>query len=309
MGVGCAPLPEISELCSSLQVQVERGEVRADGHLELGLRIEDCMSQPITKQLTADAITIRENDARIPPSHGARQLQPVDQGVPLGVVLLDLSALDTDRELTMLESARNLIHALVPQTRVALYGFDGRSELVPFSTAETDRWSLMRRLDEVPLYTPDGSTNLHGAVARGLEVLDAADRAGALFVFSASPDRAGHMPEEDAKHRVERSPHTVLGLALSADARSAVTALTKDGRVELYPADSTSEHDTRTQAVAKRALERMAQSGPTRYTLDYCSPSRMGSRVLQVEVEAYGVRGEAEFHFSAEHFEGGCSLP
>ena len=104
----------------------------------------------------------------------------------------------------MVEGTRRLIAQLGENRRIAIYGFDGRPDLIPYAnfSDDPDVWeeALSRILDAELV---DDSTNLNGAVVNALEILDTAVNAevrnvtqvthGTLVLFTDGTDRAGRV--------------------------------------------------------------------------------------------------------------------
>ena len=153
----------------------------------------------------------------------------------------------------------------------------------------------------------DPSTNLNGAVEKGLSVLDSLQEetpkeaifAGSLVVFTDGTDQAGIIHNDVAVATVDGSPHSVFSIGLGGEVdKSQLEALGKSGTAIAEDADQISTaFDEIAQAIESKASRF--------YVVGYCSPKRAGQHTLNLSVE--GFSGEPlAFDFSADGFKAGC---
>lgn len=310
----CGPAPGLVPCGDGIALLVLDEATAPPANVAAKLRITDCDGQPLSPRLEASEIELSEDGELVSSLEALRTVEPVKRETgELVLVALDLSGSVTRSGLKeqMIEGARALIDTLDPEDEIALFGFDGRPDLVPFEFFTTDRVALDVALDRASFAaTVDDSTNLNGAVVGALELLDQAVRTtedektvahGSLIVFTDGSDRAGRVSQGEVQDAIEGSRHAIYAIGVGGERNEEMLQdLGRDGRA--LAADP-SELKTAFTQVA----EQMAARAETDYLVSYCSPARAGQRELQIHVKRGELEGEATISFRADGFGAGCT--
>ena len=273
--------------------------------------------QPIAG-LTADSFKIYE-DGDLVSQYESKQtiLNPEVAASHYTLLLVDMSGSITDSGAvdTLVDAASAFAERVEgqKQQKVAVYAFSGDPELhpiVPFTTAG----GAQAAVKGLASYKPtDPSTNLNGAVIKGLAELDKALasapnplRFGTLVIFTDGTDRARRVKWEDVKKALDTTPYDVFAIGLGPELQDAqLSALGKDGYAKA--ADKT--------AVVKAFDEiasRIEAATKAYYLLSYCSPARAGKHELTVEAHTKDQKGSDDGaghlkdQFDATGFGVGC---
>lgn len=267
--------------------------------------------------LTADSFKIYE-DGDLVSQYESKQtiLNPEVAASHFTLLLVDMSGSITDSGAvdTLVDAAGAFAERVEGQKsqKVAVYAFSGDEDLhpiVPFTTAGGAKAAVKALSSYKPA---DPSTNLNGAVIKGLGELDKALasapnplRFGTLVIFTDGTDRARRVKWEDVKKALDTTPYDVFAIGLGAELQDAqLAALGKDGTAKA--ADKT--------AVVKAfddIASKIEAATKAYYLLSYCSPARAGKHELTVEAHAKTPNGdEASGHlkdqFDATGFAVGC---
>lgn len=304
-------------------------------------KVETCSGEPLAG-LTGAQFEIYESGKKVSTFESQQQVTARGERFRLySVVLLDLSGSmlrSGDFPQVQAAAARYLDEALAAGGdghRVALYTFDGREApqaLVPFTS---NRAHLQAGLDSLSVSEcrasadcasfadrrtcaggrcVDDSTNLNGAVVKGLELLDrelaAADvpwRDGALVLFTDGTDQASRVAASTAKEAVLRTPQHVFSIGLGGEVdEGALRSFGKDGYWPVERADKLSQAFVEIAARVSSLANRF-------YVLEYCSPKRGGTHTLEVKATVETTRdgtlsGTIKGTFDATGFTSGCEL-
>jgi hypothetical protein len=254
------------------------------------------------------------------------------------LLLLDVSGsiLESGAFPQLLSAARGYARAVLqtPNARVAVMGFDGRTQPVLVQGFTGELAQVERSLDG--LAAPecstnaecagrpeartcaafrciDASTNLNGGVVGALEALEAQAQAQAakfqdtaLVVFTDGRDLAARVSPAELALRVATSRAHVFTVGLGSEADAA--SLERLGRDGFFPVDAPQSLAQAFDAIATRVNALASRF----YALDYCSPRRSGRHTLEVEATvdtAEGpLRGSLSGAFDATGFQSGCSV-
>jgi hypothetical protein len=198
------------------------------------------------------------------------------------------------------------------QQKVAVYAFSGDADLhpiVPFTTAGGAKAAVKG----LATYKPaDPSTNLNGAVIKGLGELDKALatapnplRFGTLVIFTDGTDRARRVKWEDVQKALDKTPYEVFAIGLGAELQDAqLAALGKDGTAKATDKASVVKAFDEIAARIEAAMKAY-------YLLSYCSPARAGKHQLTIEAHAKAQNGDESSgnlkdEFDATGFGVGC---
>lgn len=264
--------------------------------------------------LEAKDFKIYEDDKLVSVFESKQTIQnPEVAAVMYTLLLLDVSASITDSgQIAQVVDAAQLFSERVGKTqKVGVYAFDGSKKIhsvVPFTEAEG---SVKGGLEGLRTFKPkDPSTNLHGAVVQGLEILKeglAKEKKplkfGTLVVFSDGADRASLVTREEMNEQINKEEYAryerfAIGIGDPAELESA--QLSEIGR------DGTEQGNDRTKV--KESFERIAgkiEAHSKRfYLLSYCTPSRKGQHVVRIAVDSEKAKGSGslEYRFAADGF-------
>jgi hypothetical protein len=225
-----------------------------------------------------------------------------------GSITSDPQAVDT-----LVEAATAFTERVEKSQKVAVYAFDGSTELHPISpfTSAGGAKSGIKSLGSYKAEDP--STNLNGAVVKGLAELQRAlsqaehpMRFGTLVVFSDGTDRANRVSKDDMRKAVEDSKYEIFAIGLGKEMQeSELRDVGKDG---------TAKADDKASVVKAFDTIGARIEGATKsyYLLSYCSPSRAGKHEVRIEAvhkEADGKTeksGSVTSEFDASGFTHGC---
>jgi hypothetical protein len=311
LATACSPLPNpLDGPCSSLDVDAVEDAAAAPANVAVKVRVT-CDGRALGRRLDASAFELAEDGLVLSAYEAERAITPIARDASeLVLIALDLSGSVTRSGLRdeLLVATRALIGALDPSQEVAIYGFDGRAELVPFSGFTAERAATeaaLARVQDAP--TVDDSTNLYGAVVDALELLDGelGKRMGlvhgTLVTFTDGTDRAGRVARRDVEGAMLGTDHATFAIGVGAELDEEVLSLIgQTGQVIA--------RDTTALAPAFADIgAKVRASAETDYLVSYCSPARAGSRTLTVMVRQGDQEDDAEVSFSAEGFGPGCS--
>jgi von Willebrand factor type A domain len=170
------------------------------------------------------------------------------------------------------------------QQRVAIYAFDGSSDLYPI-VSFTNAGGAKAGVKQLASFKPkDPSTNLNGAVVKGLAELDKALASaehpmhfGTLVVFTDGTDRARRVSKDDMNKALSDTKYDVFAIGLGAEMQDAqLKEIGKDGTAH---ADDKASVVNAFDAIATRIESRTKSY----YLLSYCSPSRAGKHEVRIE--------------------------
>lgn len=264
--------------------------------------------------LTADKFKIYEDDQLISEFESKQTiLNPEVAASHYTLLLVDMSGSISESGSVdnLVEAATTFTERVEKSQKVGVFAFDGAEDLHevhPFS-AGTGAKAGVSSLKSFK--SRDPSTNLNGAILKGLAKLDEAlsraehpMRFGTLVVFSDGTDRAKRVKTEDAHKAIRDSKYDVFAIGLGAEMKEDVL---KD-----FGKSGTARADDKTQVL--KAFDAIAQKieGATKsfYLLSYCSPARAGKHKLRIEARFDDGKekssGNLETDFDATGFGAGC---
>lgn len=328
--------------CLKLTLQNNGFSTMRPARVSLFFTVDTCAGAPVAR-LSSDTFQLYEDGVRVSQFESQQRIQPRGERMRIfSVLLLDLSgSVLRSGEFPRLRDAASAfideVFAQDPEAhRVAIYTFDGRTELVPVVGFSADPAVLkagLATLDVVECSTSaqcaaypdrrtcagwrcvDDSTNLYGAVVQGLATVkntlattpDIPHRQGTLVVFTDGTDQAARVSETAAVRAVQDSEVSVFTVGMGGEVdRDALRSLGKDG---FYPVERSEDLSMVFGQVAAR-LTAMSQRY---YLLEYCSPKRSGLHKLRVEATVPRdpdppLTGSLSTEFDANGFESGCVI-
>lgn len=283
---------------------------RKPSNVALFFAVEDNDGEPVADLLATD-FKIYE-DGKIVSIDESRQtiVNPEVAAVHQTLLLVDMSAsvTESDQVAQIVQAAQQFVAQVGSYQKVAVYAFDGSKEIheiAPFSDDGRRANAGLAKLSA--FHTKDPSTNLHGAVVKGLQRLDESlDRAtvplrfGTLVVFTDGTDRAARVPLQEMVDAIDASANEVFAIGVGNEIDDATLA--RIGRSGYIRVDDTDALRGAFAQIGDRIV------GYTRryYLLSYCSPARAGKHVVTIEAHARDTSGQLSYEFDAKGFEPGC---
>ncbi|MEM6995199.1 MAG: VWA domain-containing protein, partial [Myxococcota bacterium] len=266
--------------------------------------------------LAAEDFAIYEDEALVSTFESQQVIQnPEVAAVMYTLLLLDMSGSITEsgEADAVVDAAHKFSEKVGKTQKVGAYAFDGGEDIYSVVRFTEAQGSIDGGLDGLRSYKPkDPSTNLHGAVVQGLDVLGTAlekDKRplkfGTLVVFTDGTDRAHRVPKEDMIEALGKEEYAnfeiyVIGVGAELE-EGALAEIGRDG-TEL------ATDDAKVDAAFQRVASRIEQHAKRFYLLSYCTPSRSGSHVVRIEAKATDEKGKKKqtgslsYEFEAEKF-------
>ena len=285
------------------------------------MQVLRCNGEPVGHRLTDEDFSMYEDDIAISALESAPRILPnARQFRMYSLVLIDLSGSITRSESGVIAVRKAVTEYLTSMRSsdvaadhyVSIKSFDGREglqEIVPFSTDLDEAARIVAQLKCGGQFCLDTSTNLNGAIIKGLESLESQARTEEipfremfLVTLTDGTDRAARISEQDALEKIKISKaHTMtIGLGGEID-EAALKALGQDG-------SEFAENLSDLEPLFRRAATRVVNLASSFYRVDYCSPKRAGEHRLEIRVRAGSEEGTTSDTFSAEGFTFGCDL-
>lgn len=192
--------------------------------------------------------------------------------------------------------------------KVAVYAFDGRSEIIPITPFTGSGGAVASGVERLGSFrSRDPSTNLNGAVIEALGVLDkqlararAPLRFGTLVVFTDGTDRASRVPRDDLYDAIDATEHEVFVIGVGAEIDEAeLGAIGRSGTVLTKDREEVA-------AAFGQAADRIEAMSRRFYLLGYCSPARAGTHVVRIEAVFGDLTGSLSYEFDARGFRPDC---
>lgn len=315
--------------------------VSLPARVSLFFGVDTCEGNPVSG-LAAEAFEVQEDGKPLSALESKRAIRAKGQRYRMAsVLMLDLSGsiLRSGDFSTLKEAAtryvRTVLSARDDGQRLAIMTFDGRESPEVLVGFTSDPSVALRGLDALEVrecstnsecagFTDrrtcagwrcvDDSTNLNGAVVKGLDFLDEALAAeavtwkeGAFVVFTDGSDQASRVNTFDMLSRANRSAvrKFTVGLGGEIDLQT-LRALGTDGS---WPVNKASALSEAFDAVAAKVTSRANRF----YLLEYCSPKRSGQHTVKVVAKWATPDGETlvgglSRTFDATGFSSGCEL-
>ena len=300
--------------CSGLKVTQIDHAVAPPANVASLIRVTHCDGRPLETRLAPENFSMAEDGQVLSTYEALREVRPTRREISeLTVIVLDLSGSIHRSGLKekMIEGTRSLISQLGDNRRIAIYGFDGRPDLIPYSNFTDEPEEIEQALDRIlAADLVDDSTNLYGAVVNALEILDTAVQTeirnvtqvthGTLVLFTDGTDRAKRVRGYSARMAVEHSPHSTFTIGVGAEIDAEILAqLGNTGHMLVDdPEKITDAFEQVGRDVSARALQD--------YVVSYCSPSRAGAHDLTIKVRSEEQIGQTTLTFHADNFGAGC---
>jgi len=292
--------------CAGLNPQLVDASVQKPSNVAVYFTVDTRGGDPVPG-LTADKFHIYEDDKLVSPFESRQTiLNPEVAAMHYTLLLVDLSGSVTKSgSLPALEEAATRFTSRVGQfQQTAVYGFDGRAEIVPIR-------GFSSHSGNAPLSsftTRDPSTNLNGAVLKAIAVLEkqleqspVPLRFGTLVVFTDGTDHAHRVSRDDLMRTLVDVNFDVFVIGVGAEIdEGELKAIGRNG-TEL------SKDPGAVGASFDKIAQRIEGYSKRFYLLSYCSPARAGEHELKIEpITSDGKRGEVTYRFKADGFQPNC---
>jgi hypothetical protein len=226
------------------------------------------------------------------------------------LLLVDMSGSVTESDdlPTIVAGASSFAERLGKVTKVAIYAFDGRKEIVPVADFTNNKGRVSNAAERLDGFNAkDPSTNLNGAVVSALKVLDnklAHSRMplhfGTLVIFTDGSDRAARVDRETLRSAIDASEHEIYVIGVGSEIDEA--ELGEIGVTDVVIQPNREEISQAFEDTAMR-IEAMSQRY---YLLGYCSPARAGDHKVEIVAHGEGESGSLSYDFSADGFRPDC---
>ncbi len=296
--------------CDGLRLHLVNASVQQQSNVALYFTVDTVDDEPVPG-LKADQFNIYE-DGRLISTYESRQtiLNPEVATVRYTLLLLDMSgSVVGSGQVPLIQDAVNaFIVGVGEQEKVAIYAFDGRTEIHPIVPFGVARNQLSIQTAKLLSWTiEDPSTNLNGAIIEAVDVIEAARessevplRFGNIVVFTDGTDRAHRASSQEAIAAVKQSDVGMYVIGISGEVDQ--EEMKNLGRNGFFPVD---DRDAIVQAFQKVG-ERIKGLAARFYLLSYCSPSRAGQHELEVEAVYGEETGRLAYDFKADDFVPEC---
>lgn len=301
----CGAVPFTS--WAGLKPKLIDASVQKPSNVAVYFTVDTSKGEPVPG-LTAEQFHIYEDKKLVSPFESKQViLNPEVAAQHYTLLLVDMSGSVTQagEGLQQLQEAVSRFTERVSQfQQTAIYGFDGRPEIVPIrgfsaagGTASLSSFS-----------TKDPSTNLNGAVIKAIEVLQKQlDMApvplthGTLVVFTDGTDQAHRAQSKDVQQAVRQTDLDVLVIGVGSEINEKeLRSIGKNGA-------ALSRNPETVGAEFEKIAMRIEGYTKRFYLLSYCSPSRAGEHELRIEpVAPDGKKGKLKYRFNAEGFGPNC---
>ncbi|MGC4117714.1 MAG: VWA domain-containing protein [Myxococcales bacterium] len=293
--------------CAGLKPRLVDASVQKPSNVAVYFTVDTRDGEPVPG-LTADKFNIYEDAKLVSPFESKQTiLNPEVAAMHYLLLLVDMSASVTQSgQKNVLEEAVARFTDRVGQyQQTAIYGFDGRSEIVPlrgFAPGKAGPASL------ASFQLKDPSTNLNGAVVEAIKVLEKQIekspvplRFGTLVVFTDGTDHAARVSAANLKAALDRVNFEVFVIGVGAEVQEAeLQAIGRSGA-------SLSHDPAAVGTTFDQVAARIEGFSKRYYLLSYCSPARAGTHELKIEpVAPDGKTGALTYLFSAEGFGPEC---
>ena len=274
---------------------------------------QTCEGEPVTDMEATD-FTVYEDSSKVSVYESQQTILNKEVGFDLStILLLDMSGsiIESGQLPTLQEAAKGFIDKVAEEQKTGIFLFDGREEIEQWAALTNNKEDLKARIDDLSNYqVQDPSTNLNGAIIKGLAQLGGEDfvtdktyqlKVGSLVVFTDGTDQASRNSNWEAQNAVLRSEHNVFTIGLGGEIDE--EHLQNLGENGFEFADDT-ENVT---AAFNKIAERIKKASQKFYVLAYCSPKRAGDHIVTLDGDWKGSKETISYDFNADGFESGCN--
>lgn len=267
--------------------------------------------------LKAEDFRIYEDDALISQYESKQTiLNPKVAASHYTLLLVDMSGSisKSGQANAVVDAATAFTDRLEKFQKVGVYAFDGSSDLYPIVPFTSSGGAAKGGIKSLASFQPrDPSTNLHGAIVKGIELLknelahaEHPLKFGTLVVFTDGTDRAGRVSKDDMQKSLKDASFDVFAIGLGAEiSDKELGRIGKNGVAMAEDKDS-----------VVKAFDQIAQKieayTQRYYLLSYCTPARAGEHEVRVQAVVKSQDGKSEktgsvrYKFKAEQFTPNC---
>ncbi len=223
------------------------------------------------------------------------------------LLLVDMSGSVTESDdVPLIQDASNQFTSqLEGHQKVAVYAFDGSEEIHRISGFSGSASGIGRLSG---FRASDPSTNLHGAVAKGIEVLNEQLEQcqtplcfGTIVVFTDGTDRAHRVSYGEMNDALNDVSYDVFAIGVGNEIdEGTLSGIGHSGYVLVQDSAAVA---TAFQAIGQTIIGQTQRF----YLLSYCSPARAGLHEVTVEAVHGDLTGEVSYEFDAEGFGPRCN--
>lgn len=301
---------------SGLNLTVVRSASGRPSNVAVYFRVDQSDGKPVGG-LTEKDFKIYEDDGLVSEFESQQTiLNPTVAASQYTLLLVDMSgsiSKSGQRDMVV-EAASAFTDKVEKFQKVGVYAFDGSPDLYPIVPFTSSGGAAKGGVKSLGSFEPrDPSTNLHGAVVKGIELLKAelahAEhplRFGTLVVFTDGTDRAGRVAKADMQKALKDSEYDTFAIGLGAEiSERDLGELGKNGTAM-----------AKDREAVVQAFDQIAQKieGYTKryYLLSYCTPARAGEHEVRLEATVQSEDGKskrsgsARYRFKADNFAPAC---
>jgi Mg-chelatase subunit ChlD len=265
--------------------------------------------------LTAGQFSIYEDGSQVSTFESKQtMLNPKVAAAHYTLLLIDMSGsvVGAGQVDAVVKAASAFTERVEKAEKVAVYAFDGSTDLYPIVPFTTSEAAATGGVQELKTFKPkDPSTNLYGAVVGGIRVLQhalGADqralRFGTLVVFTDGTDRANRVSLTQVRSALfapENANLEIIAIGVGAEVDPARL-------VEIGRNGAIMEKTAQNLAAAFDAAAAKVEAAAGRYyLLSYCTPSRAGRHTVRIIARgATGLSGDLTYVFNADGFGPNC---
>jgi len=249
--------------------------------------------------LTADQFRIYEDGSLVSQFESKQTiLNPTVAASHYTLLLVDMSGSISESGSTdsVVEAATAFTENVEKNQKVGVYAFDGSENLYPISPFTNSGAAAKSAIQSLKSFKArDPSTNLNGAVVKGIEELKSQlsraehpMRFGTVVVFTDGTDRANRVKLDDMQKAVDEAEYDMFAIGLGAEIKE--DQIGKVGKDGTAMASDKSQVTAAFDKIAKRIDSKMRSY----YLLSYCTPARSGEHEVEIEAIAPGPDGKGE---------------
>ena len=297
--------------CGGLRLNVVESAYRQPSNVAVYFSVDDANGDPVAG-LEADDFRIYEDGQLVSVAESQQTIvNPEVAAEHYTLLLIDMSgSVSESDQVPLIEAAaQDFTSQLEDHQRVAVYAFDGSEDIHRITPFTESAGAASAGVGRVSAFRPqDPSTNLHGAVVRGIEVLDEAlegARAplafGSIVVFTDGTDRAARVSAQEMARAIDESAHDFFAIGVGDEIDDGTLgSVGREGYVMVDDRGAMSE-------AFRRIGERILRMTQRYYLLSYCSPARAGQHTVTVEAVTEEASGSVSYEFDATGFGPRCN--
>ena len=288
--------------CAGLKPTLVTASVQKPSNVAVYFTVDTDAGDPVPG-LTAEQFHIYEDDKIVSPFESKQTiLNPEVAAMHYTLLLVDMSGSVTQSgAVPQLEEAVDKFTERVGKwQQTAIYGFDGRPDLVPIRGFSSGGG----KAGLSGFHSTDPSTNLNGAVVKAIKVLEkqlehspVPLRFGTLVVFTDGTDHAHRVSVDDMRKALDEVDFDVFVIGVGAEINE--SELRDIGR----KGAALSKDPAAVGASFDKIAARIEGYTKRYYLLSYCSPSRAGEHDVTIEpFTPDGKKGQLTYRFKADGF-------